>query len=191
MGLACAMRRRSARASDVLPGSSERAVLPSDTRTQDARRARKGQGPRASPRGLLYVWRPLRGTKVLPYVRLERERKRTPLSSAKHAPLERHARARSLGYATNGGSDVSETPALRSSTQLRPRGRRTHSATPCSLLPSAFFCTDAPRLLAPLEIRIMVMRLPTSLFWVVLGNVDQCRSTHTGRRRSRSRSWCN
>ncbi|KAJ7891122.1 hypothetical protein B0H13DRAFT_2039489, partial [Mycena leptocephala] len=188
--LACAMRRRSARASDVLPGSSERAVLLSDTRTQDARCARKGQGPLVLALEVCSMSPPApRYAKVLPYVRLERKRKRTPLSSAKHAPLERHARARSLGYATNGGSDVSETPALRSSTQLRLCGGRTYSAARCSLLPSAFFCTDAPKLLAPLEIRIMVMTTPDILG--VLGNVDQCRSTHTGRRRSKSRSWCN
>ncbi|KAJ7922736.1 hypothetical protein B0H13DRAFT_1982635 [Mycena leptocephala] len=166
MGLACAMRR-SARASDVLPGSSERAVLPSDTCTQNARRTRKGEGPLALALEVCSMSPPApRYAKVLPYVHLEHERKRTPLSSAKHAPLERH-----LGYATNGGSD------------LRPRGWRTYSAAPCSLLPSAFFCTDAPRLLAPLEIRIMVMRLPTSVLLDL--------QIYTGRRRTRSRSWCN
>jgi hypothetical protein len=108
----------------------------------------------------------------------------------------------------SGEPRTSETPALRSSTQLRPRGWRTYSAAPCSLLPSAFFCTDAPRLLAPLEIRIMVMRLPTSvvkmsdesngdvvcvgvpLFWVMSISADLRTQAAEGRGRDRGAIEC-
>ncbi|KAJ7899948.1 hypothetical protein B0H13DRAFT_2275376 [Mycena leptocephala] len=212
MGLACAMRRRSARASDVLPGSSEKAVLPSDTRTQDARRARKGQDP------LGVCCMPGAGSEVHETVakRLERARERPALAPSalrgqndmRGGGTQRMAATMSavgIRNEINGSGELrtSETPTLRSSTQLRPRGWRTYSAACCSLLPSAFFCTDAPKLLAPLEIRIMVMRLPTSvvkmsdesngdvvcigipLFWVTSISANLRTRTAEGRGRDR------